>query len=67
MNKSKQQKRLENEHHYLHNKVEQMENERDEKGNRSWQTKDLIKRHKKMKLKVKDEIVQIEKTNELKA
>ncbi|SVA69012.1 uncharacterized protein METZ01_LOCUS121866 [marine metagenome] len=44
-----------------------MENERDEKGNRSWQTKELIKRHKKLKLKVKDEIVQIEKTNELKA
>lgn len=61
MNKSKEQKRLENEHRYLHNKVEQMENEREENANRGWQTKELIKRHKKLKLKVKDQIEKLAK------
>ena len=60
MNKSKQQKRLENEHHYLHNKVEQMEKERDQKGSRDWTMKALITKHKKLKLKVKDELAHLE-------
>ena len=61
MNKSKEQKRLENEHRYLHNKVEQMENERKEHANRGWQTNELIKRHKKLKLQVKDQIEKLAK------
>ena len=60
MSKSKKAVRLKKEFDYLHRKVEQMEEERDEKGNRNWETKAIIKKHKKMKLKVKDELAQLE-------
>ena len=59
MNKSKKARRLQKEFDYLHNKVEQMENERDFKGNRDWTMKALITKHKKLKLKVKDELAQL--------
>ena len=56
MSKSKKEKKLQKEFDYLHSKVEQMEKERDEKGNRDWTVKALITKHKKLKLKVKDEL-----------
>ena len=42
------------------NNVEQMEKERDQKGSRDWTMKALITKHKKLKLKVKDELAHLE-------
>ena len=47
-------KQLEKEFNYYHKKVEQMEKEREE--DRSWETKELLKKHKKLKLSIKDEL-----------
>ncbi len=47
-------KRLKREFEYLHNKVEQMEKEREL--DRSWEGHKLLKDFKKMKLRVKDEM-----------
>ncbi|MAV94195.1 MAG: hypothetical protein CMA31_00735 [Euryarchaeota archaeon] len=60
MNKSKKARRLQKEFDYLHDKVEQMEKERDQKGSRDWTMKALITKHKKLKLKVKDELAHLE-------
>ena len=49
MNKSKKAKRLQKEFNYLHDKVEQMEKERDQKGSRDWTMKALITKHKKFR------------------
>tara|TARA_B100001013_G_scaffold210284_1_gene127836 strand:+ start:332 stop:514 length:183 start_codon:yes stop_codon:yes gene_type:complete len=59
MSKNKKARRLKKEFNYYHSKVEQMENERDE--DRSWETKALIKRHKKMKLHIKDQLEVLDK------
>jgi hypothetical protein len=45
-------KKLKQEFEYLHNKVEQMEQERNI--DRSWDSQRVIRNHKKMKLKLKD-------------
>jgi hypothetical protein len=58
MSKNKRQRRLKKEFRYLHNKVEEMEKDRD--GDRSWESKAIIKRHKKMKLRIKDKLEQLE-------
>jgi len=56
MSKSnKQLKRLEEEHQYYDKKVTEMEQERD--GDRSWTSKELLQRHKKIKLALKDAIL----------
>lgn len=47
-------KKLKQEFEYLHDKVEQMEEERDL--DRSWEAKKLIKDFKKMKLRMKDRL-----------
>lgn len=60
MSKSKKVRRLKREFDYLHRKVEQMEDERDKKGNRDWTAKALLTKHKKMKLKIKDELAQLD-------
>lgn len=55
MSKSKKQvKRLKEEHQYYDKKVAEMEQERVE--DRSWAGKELLKRHKKIKLALKDAI-----------
>lgn len=51
---TKKAKRLENMHNYLHNKVEEVEKERN--GDRSWQTKEHLIKLKKQKLAIKDQI-----------
>ena len=63
MSKSKRQQRLKKEFRYLHNKVEQMEKDRN--GDRSWESKAIIKRHKKMKLRIKDKLNVLEQLEEL--
>jgi len=63
MSKSKRQRRLKKEFRYLHNKVEQMETDRN--GDRSWESKAVIKRHKKMKLRIKDKLNQLDYLEEL--
>ena len=50
--KSKKLGTLEKEFTYYHRKVEQMEKER--KQDRSWTGKELLQRHKKIKLAIKD-------------
>ena len=52
--KSKGAKKLQNMHEYLHNKVEQVEKERN--GDRSWGTKQHLLNLKKQKLAIKDQI-----------
>ena len=47
-------KKLKREFDYYHNKVEEMEQER--QTDRSWELQNSIKKHKKMKLKLKDEL-----------
>ena len=47
-------RKLKQEFEYLHNKVEQMEQER--QIDRSWESQRLLREHKKMKLKLKDEL-----------
>ena len=51
---TKKAKRLENMHNYLHNKVEEVEKERN--GDRSWQTKEHLLKLKNQKLAIKDQI-----------
>ncbi len=51
---TKKAKRLQNMHNYLHNKVEEVEKERN--GDRSWQTKEHLIKLKKQKLAIKDQI-----------
>tara|TARA_R100001509_G_C4823717_1_gene200769 strand:+ start:211 stop:396 length:186 start_codon:yes stop_codon:yes gene_type:complete len=51
---TKKAKRLQNMHNYLHNKVEEVEKERN--GDRSWQTKEHLMKLKKQKLAIKDQI-----------
>jgi len=63
MSKSKRQRRLKKEFRYLHNNVEQMETDRN--GDRSWESKAVIKRHKKMKLRIKDKLNQLDYLEEL--
>ena len=45
-------RKLKQEFEYLHNKVEQMEQERET--DRSWESQRLLRQHKKMKLRLKD-------------
>ena len=52
MNKNTQ--RVIKKHEYYHNKVELLEEERNK--DRSWASKELISRYKKIKLKLKDAI-----------
>ena len=47
-------KKLKREFDYYHNKVEEMEQER--QIDRSWELQKAIRKHKKMKLKLKDEL-----------
>ena len=47
-------KKLKREFDYYHNKVEQMEQERET--DRSWESQKLLREHKKMKLMLKDKI-----------
>ena len=54
MDNTKKQLKLEQEFKYYHNKVEQMEEERET--DRSWELQNSIKKHKKMKLKLKDQL-----------
>ena len=51
---------MEKEFHLLPRKVEQMEKER--KQDRSWTGKELLQRHKKIKLAIKDAIEDVKKT-----
>jgi len=51
---TKNAKRLQNMHNYLHNKVEEVEKERN--GDRSWPTKEHLIKLKKQKLAIKDQI-----------
>ena len=51
---SKRAKKLQNLHNYFHNKVEQVEIERN--GDRTWQTKEHLIRLKKQKLAIKDRL-----------
>ena len=46
--------KLEQEFEYYHDKVEQMEEERET--DRSWESQRVIKDHKKMKLRLKDQL-----------
>ena len=52
MDNSKKQLKLEQEFEYYHNKVEQMEQER--QTDRSWESQRVLREHKKMKLRLKD-------------
>jgi hypothetical protein len=52
--KDKKLKKLKYEFNYYQRKVEEMENERDT--DRSWESKALIKKFKKIKLAIKTEI-----------
>ena len=54
MDNSKKQLKIKREFKYLHDKVEQMEEERET--DRSWESQKVIKDHKKMKLKLKDKL-----------
>ena len=54
MDNTKEQLRLEQEFEYYHDKVEQMEEERET--DRSWESQKVIKDHKKMKLLLKDQL-----------
>ena len=54
MDNTKEQLRLLQEFEYYHNKVEQMEEERET--DRSWDSQRVIKDHKKMKLRLKDKL-----------
>ena len=54
MDNSKKQLKLEQEFEYYHNKVEQMEEERET--DRSWESQRVIRDHKKMKLLLKDQL-----------
>ena len=54
MDNSKKQLKLEQEFEYYHNKVEQMEEER--QLDRSWESQRVIRDHKKMKLQLKDQL-----------
>ena len=54
MDNSKKQLKLEQEFEYYHNKVEQMEEERET--DRSWESQRVIRDHKKMKLQLKDQL-----------
>lgn len=54
MNKSKAEKKLENEHRYYDKKV--IEITKDRKKDRTWETKELLQRHKKIKLALKDKL-----------
>ena len=47
-------KQLKREFDYYHNKVEQMEEER--QTDRSWESQKLLRQHKKMKLMLKDKL-----------
>ena len=47
-------KKLKREFDYYHNKVEEMEQERET--DRSWELQKALKKHKKMKLKLKDQL-----------
>ena len=47
-------KKLKQEFDYYHNKVEQMEQER--QTDRSWESQKLLRQHKKMKLRLKDQL-----------
>ena len=47
-------KKLKREFDYYHNKVEQMEEERET--DRSWESQKLLRQHKKMKLRLKDQL-----------
>ena len=58
--KSKKLGTLEKEFNLLPRKVEQMEKER--KQDRSWTGKELLQRHKKIKLAIKDAIEDVKKT-----
>ena len=51
---SKRAKKLQNLYNYFHNKVEQVEIERN--GDRTWQTKEHLIRLKKQKLAIKDSL-----------
>jgi|TARA_B100001287_G_scaffold275821_1_gene284587 uncharacterized protein YdcH (DUF465 family) len=51
---SKRAKKLQNLHNYFHNKVEQVEIERN--NDRTWQTKEHLIRLKKQKLAIKDRL-----------
>mgnify|MGYP006081796309 CR=1 FL=1 len=57
MSKVKSLKKIQDDFDYYHRKVEQMESEREE--DRSWETKLLINRHKKLKLKAKEELAKL--------
>jgi|TARA_B100000315_G_scaffold5746_1_gene5746 uncharacterized protein YdcH (DUF465 family) len=52
--KPMKKKQLKREFDYYHNKVEEMEQERET--DRSWELQKALKKHKKMKLKLKDEL-----------
>jgi stress-induced morphogen len=54
MNKSKAEKKLEHEHRYYDKKVIEITNDR--KKDRTWETKELLQRHKKIKLALKDKL-----------
>ena len=47
-------KKLKQEFDYYHNKVEEMEQERET--DRSWDSQRVLREHKKMKLKLKDKL-----------
>ena len=52
--KTMKKKQLKREFDYYHNKVEEMEQERET--DRSWELQKALRKHKKMKLKLKDEL-----------
>ena len=54
MDNSKKQLKIKREFKYLHDKVEQMEEERET--DRSWESQKLLRQHKKMKLRLKDQL-----------
>ena len=54
MNKSKAEKKLEKEYRYYDKKVIEITNDR--KKDRTWETKELLQRHKKIKLALKDKL-----------
>jgi|TARA_B110000495_G_scaffold1154_1_gene823 hypothetical protein len=57
MGKVKSFKKIQDDFDYYHRKVEEMESEREE--DRSWDTKVLLKRHKKLKLKAKEDLAKL--------
>tara|TARA_B100000676_G_scaffold302314_1_gene351025 strand:- start:699 stop:872 length:174 start_codon:yes stop_codon:yes gene_type:complete len=54
MNKSKAYKKLEHDHRYYDKKTSELTEEREK--DRTWETKELLQRHKKIKLKLKDKL-----------